>query len=67
MSVYFWASPDGAEKLGAVAHSGGPVDHGGGELGRLAEVVLLVFRGLVLNTWIMKGQAHDNSVGYKDR
>lgn len=54
--MYFRASPDGAEELGAVAHSGGPVGHGSGELGRLAEVVLLVFRGLVVNSWVIQGR-----------
>lgn len=44
-------SPDGAEQLGAVADGGGSVAQSRGELGRLAEVVLLVLRGLVVDAW----------------
>lgn len=51
--LYFWASPDGAEQLGAVADGGGSVVQRGGELGWLGEVVFLVLRRLVLNTWRM--------------
>ncbi len=52
--TYFWESSDGAQQLGAVADGGGSVVQGGGELGRLAEVVLLVIGRLVINTWRMK-------------
>lgn len=51
--LYFWASPDGAQQLGAVADSGGSVTQRGGELGRLGEVAFLVLRRLVFNTWRM--------------
>lgn len=49
--LYFWGSPDGAQQLGTVAHGGGSVVQRGGELGCLAEVVLLVLRRFVINTW----------------
>lgn len=49
MLPYLWATPDGAQQLGAVAHRGGPVIQSGGELGCLAVVVFLVFRRLVFN------------------
>lgn len=54
MSLYFWASPDRAQQLGAVADGGGSVGQRGGELGRLGEVVFLVLKRLVLNTWRME-------------
>lgn len=56
MVRYSGASPDGAQQLGAVAHGGGSVVQGGGELGGLAEVVLLVFRRLVINTCRTEGK-----------
>lgn len=56
MVLYSGASPDGAQQLGAVAHGGGSVVQGGGELGGLVEVVLLVFRRLVFNTCRMEGK-----------
>lgn len=49
--LYFWASPDGAQQLGAVAHSGGSVVQRGGELGRLGGIALLVLGRLVVDTW----------------
>lgn len=51
MLLYFGGSPDGAQQLGTVAHSGGSVIQRGGELGCLVEVVLQVLRRFVLNTW----------------
>lgn len=56
MLLYLWASPDRAQQLGAVADGGGSVIQRGGELGRLGEVVLLVFRRLVFNTCRMEGK-----------
>lgn len=56
MLLYFWGSPDGAQQLGAVAHGGGSVVQGGGELGWLAEVVLLVLRRFVLDTCRTEGE-----------
>lgn len=49
MLLYFWGSPDGAEQLGAVANSSGPVSQGCGKLGCLTEVMFLVVRRLVVN------------------
>lgn len=51
MLLYFWGPPDGAQQLGTVAHGGGSVIQRGGELGCLVEVVLLVLRRFVINTW----------------
>lgn len=47
---YLRKSPDGAQQLGAVADSGASVGQICGELGRLAEVVLLVVWRFVFNT-----------------
>lgn len=51
MLLYFWGTPDGAQQLGTVADGGGSVIQRGGELGCLVEVVLLVLRRFVINTW----------------
>lgn len=56
MLLYLWAPPDRAQQLGAVADGGGSVSQRGGELGRLGEVVLLVFRRLVFNTCRVEGK-----------
>lgn len=54
MLLYFGASPDRAQQLGAIADGGGSVSQRGGELGWLCEVMFLVFRRLVVNTWMME-------------
>lgn len=52
--LYLWASPDGAQQLGAVALGGGSVAQRGGELGWFGVVVFFVLRRLVVNTWGME-------------
>lgn len=54
MLLYFGASPDRAQQLGAVAGGGASISQRGGELGWLCEVVFLVFRRLVVNIWAVE-------------
>ena len=47
MQAYRWGSAHGTQQLGGVAHGGGAVVEGRGELGGLVEVVLYVLQGPV--------------------
>lgn len=54
----------GAQQLGGVTHGSGAVAEGRGELGRLAEIVLLVLGRLVNDSWRTHGKRFRSPPGH---
>lgn len=63
--AYLGAASNGAQELGVVSHGGAAVWHTGGELGSLAEVVLLVGWRLVVDSCQARARSRETSVEIK--